>query len=45
MEHCNDFADLEVEIYDWQDDMLIPASDDEESERNFRKLINSKFDF
>ena len=43
METTFDFADLEAEIYDWQDDVLIPAEDiDEET---FRQFVNSKFDF
>ena len=45
METTFDFADLEAEIYDWQDDMLIPAADDDESEKNFRQFINSNIDY
>lgn len=44
MDNFYDFADLEAEIYDWQDDMLIPAADDE-SELHFQQFVNSKFDF
>jgi hypothetical protein len=45
METTFDFADLEAEIYDWQDDMLIPAADDDESELHFQQFINSNYDF
>ena len=45
METTFDFVDLESEVYDWQDDMLIPASDDDESEANFRQFINSNTDY
>lgn len=43
MDNFNDFVDLEAEIYDWQDDILIPA--DEIDEEAFRQFVNSKFDF
>lgn len=42
METTYDFVDLETE---WQDDLLIPAADDDESESNFRQFINSNIDF
>lgn len=42
METTYDFVDLETE---WQDDLLIPAADDDESEENFRQFINSNIDF
>lgn len=42
METTYDFVDLETE---WQDDLLIPAADDDESEANFRQFINSNIDF
>ena len=42
METTFDFVDLETE---WQDDMLIPADDDYESESNFRQFINSNTDY
>ena len=45
METTFDFVDLETEVYVWQDDMLIPASDDDESEVNFRQFINSNTDY
>lgn len=45
METTFDFVDLEAEIYDWQDDMLIPAADDDESELNFHQYINSNYDY
>jgi hypothetical protein len=40
-----DFAELEAEVFDWEDDMLIPADDDNESEQNFRQFINSNTDY
>jgi hypothetical protein len=40
-----DFAELEAEVFDWQDDMLIPADDDTEAERNFSQLFNSYTDY
>lgn len=42
METTYDFVDLETE---WQDDLLIPAADDDESETNFRQFINSNIDY
>lgn len=45
MENFNDFVDLQAEVFDWQDDMLIPADDDYESESNFRQFINSNTDY
>lgn len=45
MDNFNDFVDLQAEIYDWQDDMLIPAADDDESEANFHQFINSNYDY
>lgn len=42
METTYDFVDLETE---WQDDLLIPAADDDESETNFRHFINSNIDY
>jgi hypothetical protein len=38
-----DFAELEVEVFDWQDDMLIPANDDTEAEQQFSQFINSNY--
>jgi hypothetical protein len=43
MDNFNDFVDLEAEIYDWQDDILVPA--EEVDEEAFRQFVNSKFDF
>lgn len=43
MENFNDFVDLEAEIYDWQDDILVPA--DDVNEETFLQFVNSKFDF
>lgn len=43
METTFDFVDLEAEIYDWQDDILVPA--EEVDEEAFRQFVNSKFDF
>jgi hypothetical protein len=40
-----DFAELEAEVFDWQDDMLIPADDDAEAERNFSQLFKSYTDY
>ena len=45
MEYFNDFVDLEAEIYDWQDDMLIPAANDDEAENQFRQFVNSTIDY
>ena len=45
MENFNDFVDLQAEVFDWQDDMLIPADDDDESETNFHQFINSNTDY
>jgi hypothetical protein len=42
METTFDFVDLETE---WQDDLLIPATDDDESEQNFHQFINSNIDY
>ena len=40
-----DFAELESEVFDWQDDMLIPADDDTEAERNFSQLFTTNIDY
>lgn len=48
MDNFYDFADLEAEVYDWQDDMLIPVDlipDQDVDEETFRQFVNSKFDF
>ena len=45
METFNDFVDLQAEVFDWQDDMLIPADDDYESELHFQQFINSNTDY
>lgn len=45
METTFDFVDLEAEIFDWEDDMLIPPSGDAESERAFFDFINSNTDY
>ena len=45
METTFDFVDLQAEVFDWQDDMLIPADDDYESELHFRQFINSNTDY
>lgn len=45
MDYFNDFVDLQAEVFDWQDDMLIPADNDTESETNFRQFINSNTDY
>ena len=42
METSFDFPELETE---WQDDMLIPADDDYESELHFQQFINSNTDY
>lgn len=43
MDNFNDFVDLEAEVFDWEDDIMIPAENiDEES---FRQFVNSHFDF
>ena len=43
METTFDFADLEAEVFDWEDDMLIP--NDNVDEDSFRQFVNSHFDF
>lgn len=43
MDNFNDFVDLEAEVFDWEDDMLIPAQ--EVDEEQFRQFVNSHFDF
>jgi hypothetical protein len=45
METTFDFADLEAEIYDWQDDMMIPADDDTEAQQHFVAFLNSNYDY
>jgi hypothetical protein len=40
-----DFAELEAEVFDWQDDMLIPADDDNEAQQQFVAFINSNYDY
>jgi hypothetical protein len=40
-----DFVELEAEVYDWQDDMLIPADDDTEAQQHFVAFINSNYDY
>jgi hypothetical protein len=40
-----DFVELEAEVYDWQDDMLIPADDDTEAAKHFKQFINSNTDY
>jgi len=40
-----DFAELEAEVFDWQDDMLIPADDDAEADKHFSQFINSNTDY
>ena len=40
-----DFVELEAEVYDWQDDMLIPADDDAEAQQHFVAFINSNYDY
>ena len=42
METGFDFPELETE---WQDDILIPADDDYESEQHFHQFINSNTDY
>jgi hypothetical protein len=43
METTFDFADLEAEVYDWQDDMIVLAED--VNEQFFQDYINSNYDF
>ena len=38
-----DFAELEAEVFDWQDDIMIPADDD--NEQFFQEYINSNYDY
>ncbi len=45
METTFDFADLEAEVYDWQDDMLVPADDDAEAQEHFVQFLNSNYDY
>lgn len=42
METGFDFPEMELE---WQDDILIPADDDYESEQHFQQFINSTTDY
>jgi hypothetical protein len=44
MDTTFDFVDLEAEIFDWEDDMLIPA-ENENSEQFFAEYINSNIDY
>ncbi len=39
-----DFAELEAEVFDWEDDMLIPA-ENENNEQFFAEYINSNIDY
>lgn len=43
MDNFNDFVDLEAEVFDWEDDILIP--NDNVDEDSFRQFVNSHFDF
>jgi hypothetical protein len=42
METTFDFVDLEAEVFDWQDDIMIPADDNEQF---FQDYINSNYDY
>ena len=42
METTFDFVDLEAEVFDWQDDMMIPADDNYQF---FQDYINSNYDY
>jgi len=39
-----DFAELEAEVFDWEDDMLIPAENDN-NDAFFAEYINSNIDY
>lgn len=45
METYNDFVDLQAEVFDWEDDMLIPVIDEEKVEQEFYNFINSNYDY
>jgi hypothetical protein len=38
-----DFVELEAEVFDWEDDILIPAEND--NEQFFAEYINSNIDY
>lgn len=44
MDNFNDFVDLEAEVFDWEDDMLIPVENDN-NDAFFTDYINSNYDY
>lgn len=44
METTFDFVDLQAEVFDWEDDMLIPAENDN-NDAFFAEYINSNYDY